>query len=113
MDRTIHERLESVYAGFVAMREEGLPVDCIYPDGAIYVSVRFRLRGKRIVGRTIENNEMIRSLLLEKAGVGLIPFQAFGLMDESGWMRLSIGAVSMEQIREVFPRVRALLNEVE
>ncbi|MGI8548494.1 MAG: pyridoxal phosphate-dependent aminotransferase [Gemmatimonadaceae bacterium] len=113
MDRKIHERLESVYTGFVAMREEGLPVDCIYPDGAIYVSVQFRLRGRRIGGRTIENNEMVRSLLLEKAGVGLIPFQAFGLMDESGWMRLSVGAVSMQQIREVFPRVRALLNEVE
>lgn len=112
MDRKVHERLDAVYNGFVAMREEGLPVDCIYPEGAIYVSVQFRLRGKRIGGRTIEDNEMIRSLLLDKAGVGLIPFQAFGLEDESGWMRLSVGAVSMEQIRDVFPRVRALLNEV-
>lgn len=113
MDRKIRERLDAVYNGFTAMREEGLPVDCIYPEGAIYVSVQFRLRGKRIGGRTIEDNEMIRSLLLDKAGLGLIPFQAFGLKDESGWMRLSVGAVSMQQIRDVFPRVRTLLNEVE
>lgn len=113
MDGKIHERLEAVYNGFIAMRNDGLPVDCIHPDGALYVSLQFQLRGRTIDGHRIEDNEMIRSLLLEKAGLGLIPFQAFGLKDESGWMRLSIGAISMDQIRAMFPRIRALLNEVE
>jgi aspartate aminotransferase len=113
MDGKIHERLEAVYNGFIAMRDDGLPVDCIHPDGALYVSLQFQLRGRTINGHRIEDNEMIRSLLLEKAGLGLIPFQAFGLKDESGWLRLSIGAVSMEQIREVVPRVRGLLRDVE
>jgi aspartate aminotransferase len=113
MDYKIHERLVATYTGFAAMREEGLPVDCIYPDGAIYVSLQLRLRGKRIGGHTVENNEMIRSLLLERAGVAVVPFQAFGLQDETGWFRLSVGAVSMQDIAELFPRVRALLSEVE
>lgn len=113
MDDRIHERLEAVYNGFVAMREEGLPVDCIYPDGAIYVSLQLQLIGKRIGGRLIEDNEAIRSLLLEKAGVAVVPFQAFGLQEETGWFRLSIGAVSMQNVAELFPRVRSLLREVE
>jgi len=113
MDRKVRDRLEAVYNGFAAMRADGLPVDCIYPDGAIYVSLQFRLRGKRIGGRVIEDNETIRTLLLEKAGVALVPFQAFGLPGETGWFRGSIGAVSMEQIAALFPRIRAFLTEVE
>jgi aspartate aminotransferase len=113
MDRKVHERLEAVYAGFAAMRTEGLPVDCIYPEGAIYLSLQLRLHGKRIAGCRIDSNEEIRSLLLERAGVAVVPFQAFGLEDETGWFRLSVGAVSMREIREIFPRVRALLNEME
>lgn len=113
MDSKIHQRLEAMYRGFVEMREAGLPVDCIYPDGAIYVSLQLKLVGKRIDGRLIEDNETIRSLLLEKTGVAVVPFQAFGLERQTGWFRLSIGAVSMQEIEEIFPRVRALLKQVE
>jgi aspartate aminotransferase len=109
MDQKVRERLEAVYTGFAAMRADGLPVDCIYPDGAIYVSLQFQLRGKRFEGRVIEDNETIRTLLLEEAGVALVPFQAFGLLKETGWFRVSVGAVSMQEIAALFPRVRALL----
>jgi len=50
--------------------------------------------------------------VLEKAGIAIVPFQAFGLREESGWFRLSVGAVSLEEIAEVFPRLRALLSEL-
>ena len=43
----------------------------------------------------------------------MIPFQAFGLGEESGWFRLSIGAVSLDDIREAFPRLRRLLDELD
>lgn len=112
MDGKIHERLDAVYNGFMAMRDAGLPVDCIYPEGAIYVSLQLQLIGKRMDGRVIEDNDTIRSLLLEKAGVAVVPFQAFGLEKETGWFRLSIGAVSMADISEMFPRIRALLQQV-
>ena len=39
-------------------------------------------------------NEDIRRLLLQHAGVAMVPFQAFGLEREDGWFRLSVGAVS-------------------
>jgi aspartate aminotransferase len=38
-----------------------------------------------------------------------VPFQAFGLREDSGWFRISVGAVSMEDIAASLPRVRAAL----
>ena len=87
-------------------------MDVLCPDGAIYVSLQLKLKGKRIGGRVIEDNEAIRSLVLEKTGIAVVPFQAFGLMRETGWFRLSVGAVSMDEIAEVFPRIRALLEQI-
>lgn len=112
MDAAVHERLDALHRGFAAMRDEGLPVDVLCPDGAIYVSLQLRLRGERAGGRVLEDNEAIRSLVLEQAGVAIVPFQAFGLMRETGWFRLSVGAVSLEEIAEALSRVRALLSLV-
>jgi aspartate aminotransferase len=108
MRTRVHERLEVLDRGFAAMREAGLPVRSIAPQGAIYLSVQFDL-----VGRAgLRTNDDIRRLLLDRAGFGLVPFQAFGLKDESGWFRLSVGAVSVEEIRAALPRVEAVLREV-
>jgi aspartate aminotransferase len=112
MDAAVHQRLDALHRGFAAMRDEGLPVDVLCPDGAIYVSLQLKLRGKTFDGKVLEDNEAIRTLVLKEAGVALVPFQAFGLNDESGWFRLSIGAVSMEEIAEVFPRLRSLLGKI-
>lgn len=113
MDAAVHERLDALHQGFAKMRGEGLPVDVLCPDGAIYVSLQLKLRGKKYGGRVIADNEAIRALVLEKAGVAMVPFQAFGLTQETGWFRLSVGAVSMEEIAEVFPRLRTLLGAVK
>jgi aspartate aminotransferase len=112
MDAAVHERLDALHRGFAAMRDEGLPVDVLCPDGAIYVSLQLRLSGMRAGGRVLEDNEAIRSLVLEQAGVAIVPFQAFGLMRETGWFRLSVGAVSMEEIAEALARIRELLSRV-
>ena len=103
-------RLQALYRGFSAMAESGLPVEAVPPQGAIYLSVGFDLRGKTIGGTTFADNEAIRRYLLEEAGCAVVPFQAFGLMEETGWMRLSIGAVSPAQIEAMLPRVRAALG---
>jgi aspartate aminotransferase len=77
-------------------------VDVIPPQGAIYLSVRFVMPGK--------TNEQIRKLLLDEAGFAVVPFQAFGLAEDSGWFRISIGAVSVDDIEAALPRVRAVLD---
>jgi aspartate aminotransferase len=112
MDAAVHERLDELHRGFAQMRDEGLPVDVLCPDGAIYVSLQLKLRGKTFGGKTLDGNEAIRSLVLKEAGVAVVPFQAFGLLQETGWFRLSVGALSMDEIRDVFPRLRALLAKI-
>ncbi len=105
----IKARLDALYAGFAAMKRDGYPVDAIEPQGAIYLSARFDLFGKGVRGRAPGTNDEIRKLLLEEAGLAVVPFQAFGLNEENGWFRLSVGAVSMADIEAVFPRLRALM----
>jgi aspartate aminotransferase len=113
MDDKMHARLEALYQGFVTLRDEGLPLDCIHPDGAMYVSLQLPLHGKHFDGRVVGNNDDIRALLLEQTGIAVVPFQAFGLQTETGWFRLAVGGVSMEQITEIFPKMRAMLQRVQ
>jgi aspartate aminotransferase len=108
----VRARLERVHAGLMAMKSDGLPCDAISPQGAIYLSARFDLIGRSIDGAKLTTNDQIRHLLLEEAGFAVVPFQAFGRFRDDGWMRLSIGAVSLDQIDEAMPRVRSLLERV-
>jgi aspartate aminotransferase len=101
MRARVRERLDALASGFAAMRAEGLPVEVISPQGAIYLSVRVALRA--------HTNEATRRLLLDRAGFAVVPFQAFGLAGDSGWFRISVGAVSMAEIAAALPRVRAVL----
>jgi aspartate aminotransferase len=101
MRARVRERLDRLAAGFEAMRRDGLPVEVIAPQGAIYLSVRVSLPG--------QSNEATRKRLLDQAGFAVVPFQAFGLKEESGWFRISVGAVSTGEIDAALPRVRAAL----
>jgi aspartate aminotransferase len=105
MIRELQLRLDLLHDGIEEMRErDGLPVHAIPPQGAIYLSVQFDL-----IGRPFKTNEEIRRFLLERAGFAVVPFQAFGLKSETGWFRLSAGAVSPQDIREGLARVREAL----
>jgi aspartate aminotransferase len=109
MNAAVHERLEALHTGFTAMKADGLPVECIHPQGAIYLSLRLNVIGRSFDGTVLDRNETIRKVILEHAGLAVVPFQAFGLKEETGWFRLSVGAVSRDEITQMFPRVRALL----
>lgn len=105
----VRARLDRIYDALMDMKADGLPCDAISPQGAIYLSARFDLIGRGDGGAKFTTNDAIRHLLLEEAGFAVVPFQAFGRFRDDGWMRLSIGAASLEQIDEALPRVRALL----
>ena len=102
------QRLEALYRGVMDMKNDGFPVDAIEPQGAIYLSARFDLFGRTVNGTAVKTNDDVRRLLLG-AGIGAVPFQAFGLAGDTGWFRLAAGAVSMDDIAAAFPRLRALL----
>ena len=113
MNERVQQRLSALYDGFEKMRADGYPVECISPRAAIYLSLRLDLIGRAVSGRRLDSNEAIRELLLDRAGLAVVPFQAFGLAEDTGWFRLSVGAVSMEDIAQMFPRIRALLDEAD
>lgn len=106
----VQERLDALHDGFVAMKRDGYPVEVIAPQGAIYLSARFNLFGRTWNGAPIQTNDAIRGLLLREAGFAIVPFQAFGLRQESGWFRLSVGAVSTKAIVDAFPRLRRAMD---
>lgn len=97
----VQQRLALLADGFRAMQQDGYPVETLAPQGAIYLSVRVSLPGK--------SNEETRKLLLDQAGLAVVPFQAFGLKEDTGWFRLSVGAVSVAEIEAALPRVRKAL----
>ncbi|CAA9330488.1 MAG: Aspartate aminotransferase [uncultured Gemmatimonadetes bacterium] len=106
MNAAVHGRLQTLYDGFQAMRARGLPVDAIAPAGAIYLSARLALAGRRTpAGGTLQTDNDIRQYLLESAGAAIVPFQSFGFQEDTGWFRLSVGAASPEAIGTVLVRI--------
>ena len=115
LDR-VRDRLHVLHDGLQELREGGLPVDSIEPQGAIYTSVQLRLTGYRTPeGEVLADNEAVRSYLLQAANFALVPFSAFGVApeDEDGWFRASVGAVSSEDIHQAMPRLRQALEALE
>ncbi len=109
----VRQRLDALYAGIMSMKAENLPVDATEPMGAIYLSARFALNGKRTAdGQVLRTNDDIRRYLLKSAGFGIVPFQAFGVKEDTGWFRLSVGAVSMADIQQVLPVLREAIQAV-
>lgn len=103
----IAARLTRLYQGVKGMHDRGLPVDIIPPRGAMFLSVHLDL-----IGRGFETNEQIRLWLLEQAGLAVVPFQAFDLNEESGWFRMAVGAVSLEDIDRLLERLEAALSRL-
>ena len=110
----VRERLDALYAGLCALGDDGFPIEAIAPEGAIYLSARFALAGKVTADRTLlHSDEAVRAHLLRAAGMAVVPLRAFGSERDSGWHRLSVGAVSCEQIARMMPRLRAALEDLK
>tara|TARA_B100001093_G_scaffold292613_1_gene279289 strand:+ start:10 stop:624 length:615 start_codon:yes stop_codon:yes gene_type:complete len=107
LNEQVSSRLNALYSGIAALREEGLPVDAIAPQGGIYLSFRVNL-----IGQGFDTNESIRRWLLDEAGVAVVPFQAFDMPGESGWFRMSIGAVGLDDIHGAVERLGAALRRL-
>lgn len=99
-------RLDMIAGAIAGWKAEGLPVDCIDPQGAFYLSVRFDLEGKP----GFPDEDAVVAWLLE-AGCAVVPFSAFGYSGEGkGWVRFSVGAVSRAEIERSMARLGAALR---
>ncbi|MFP5354474.1 MAG: pyridoxal phosphate-dependent aminotransferase [Gemmatimonadota bacterium] len=104
----VRARLDALHDGITALKAQGHEVDAIAPQGAIYLSARFNLYGKVTPqGDVLRTSDDIRGWLLRESGLAVVPFHAFGAEGETGWCRLSVGAVSLEDITGALPRLGA------
>lgn len=101
----IAARLDRLSQGITALAARGLPLRCISPQGGIYLSFHVDL-----IGKGFATNEDIRRFLLEEAGVAVVPFQAFDMPEETGWFRMSVGAVGLDDIDAALTRLEGAFS---
>lgn len=106
----ITERLNTLRDGLLSMKAAGLPVDALAAEGALYLTVQFDLLGKTLRGQELRTDDDIRRYLLQEAHTAVVPFTAFGLTRDSGWVRFSVGAVSVADIEASLERIRTALT---
>ncbi len=107
----LRERLDLLHDGLVALKSDRCPIEVLAPEGAIYLSARFALTGRYTRdGHLLATDEDVRQYLLKAAGVAIVPFQAFGVEQDTGWYRLSVGAVSPEVIARMLPRLQQAME---
>lgn len=109
----IEERLQQIYRGIIKLQQEGYPVKAIAPQAAIYLTVSINLAGKKTAGGTlIADQKAVTAYLLEKAGLALVPFSAFGAPADSCWYRLSVGTCRKEEIPEMLEKLKDALRHL-
>jgi aspartate aminotransferase len=110
---SISDRLDLLHDGLQQLKGEGFPVDSIAPQGAIYLSAKLNLIGLRLPnGDVLESDDDVRRMLLHTAKIAVVPFTAFGYPENTGWLRLSIGAVTEADITAALKRLRSVLTQV-
>ena len=103
----LQRRLNAFYEGIMQLKAEGYSVDAVAPQAALYLTVKIDLRGKQTEsGRLIETTADVTQYLLDKAGVAIVPFYAFGASKDSSWYRLSVGTCKADSIPEVIDSLR-------
>lgn len=109
----IQYRLDAITNGFVQLKQEGFAVDVIDPQGAIYLTVKFDLTGKKKAdGSLLQLQSDVTEYLLDEAKLAIVPFQAFGAGKDSPWYRLSVGTCSKEDIPAFLSKLKEALMKL-
>ena len=109
----LEERLHRIYEGFMVLKEEGYGVDVLAPEAGIYLTIRVDLAGKRLVGgEVLRDQREVTSFLLNEGGLAVVPFSAFGAPATSPWYRLSVGTCRLEDIPQMFLKLRGALEKL-
>ncbi|MGQ0737565.1 MAG: pyridoxal phosphate-dependent aminotransferase [Bacteroidota bacterium] len=109
----IEERLRHIYDGFMQLKAEGLAVDAIAPEAAIYLTIKVDLTGKKTVdGKLLGDQGAVTAYILNAAGLAVVPFYAFGTDRSSAWYRLSVGTCKKEEIEEMIGKLRSALQQL-
>ncbi|MCX6316492.1 MAG: aminotransferase class I/II-fold pyridoxal phosphate-dependent enzyme [Bacteroidetes bacterium] len=108
--KEVEERLRLIYNGLTGLKNEGLAVDAIAPEAAIYLTIKIDLAGKQSPdGQTLQTQSDVTAYILNHAGLAVVPFYAFGAGKNSPWYRLSVGTCKKEEIDEMIGKLREAL----
>lgn len=109
----LEERLMRMYNGFINLKNKGFSVDAVFPQAAIYLTVKFDLKGKKQKDNRLLNNQSeVTDYLLSEGKLAVVPFYAFGTDKESPWYRLSVGTCKKEEINEMFDALTKALSKL-
>ncbi len=93
-------RMNIFYDGIMEIKKSGYDVDAIYPQAAMYLTVKLNLIGKKTEdGKTLKDVDDVLAYILEEGKIALVPFYAFGADPKSPWFRLSVGTCGMEEAK--------------
>lgn len=110
----IEERLRLIYAGFMKLKSEGLCVDAVAPEAAIYLTIKIDCVGRKTAeGKLLETQSDVTAYILNEAKLAVVPFYAFGASRGSAWYRLSVGTCRKEEIDEMIGKLREALLRVD
>lgn len=111
--KEVEERLRSIYEGLMQMKNNGMAVDAIAPEGAIYLTIKFDLAGRKTAdGKVLQSQGDVTDYLLNEAKLAIVPFYAFGAPKTSPWYRLSVGTCKKEEIQEMLRQLENALKKV-
>ena len=110
----IQASLNTLHTGFQQLKAEGFKVDSIEPMGAIYLTIKVDYTGSTTPdGTVLKNSADINFYLIKEAKVAFVPFSAFGTDDSVNWFRASVGAITLQDIEALVPRVKAALAKLK
>ncbi|HSB93477.1 MAG TPA: aminotransferase class I/II-fold pyridoxal phosphate-dependent enzyme [Flavitalea sp.] len=111
--RNVLIRLDRIFEGIQALKNEGYSVDAIAPQAAIYLTIKMDLVGKSTKdGNRLETQADVTSYLLNEAKLAIVPFYAFGTSTTSPWYRLSVGTCREEDIEGMLSKLKEALEKL-
>ena len=107
-------RLSKIYEGFMELKAQGLPVNAIAPQAAIYLTIQVNAVGKITPGGDpLREQKDVTAYLLNEAGLAVVPFYAFGAPENSSWYRLSVGTCKKEEINDMLKALNNALSALK
>lgn len=97
----VEKRLFGLYHGIIDLKNQNYPIDVIIPQAAIYLTVCLPWKGKKTSEFHLNSQEEVSKYLIDKCGIAIVPFKAFGSSSESPWYRISVGTLDEKNISDI------------
>jgi aspartate aminotransferase len=106
--------LDELHNGFQQLKSEDFNVDSVIPMGAIYLTLKIDYIGKTTPsGELLKNSADVNFYLIKEAQAALVPFSAFGNDESMAWFRASVGGCSLQDIKDMLPRIKTALSKLK